>query len=156
MATERRSWGPVLRAAAWILAGLFALALWFFPDAIRRWRQSSGPYALMEKGCDPSKSACVARFADGTTVALAVSPEGAPGAVPLTFTVTATKAEAVELQGLDMNMGLLHFPLHEGSRPGEWTATGVLPVCTADRMRWRADVLLEDRAAGFELVSKQP
>lgn len=126
MATERRSWGPVLRAAAWILAGLFALALWFFPDAIRRWRQSSGPYALMEKGCDPSKSACVARFADGTTVALAVSPEGAPGAVPLTFTVTATKAEAVELQGLDMNMGLLHFPSTRARGP----VSGPPPGCS--------------------------
>jgi hypothetical protein len=145
-----------LHIAAWGLAGAAALALWLFPDAIARWRQSSGPYALMEPGCDLGKSPCTARFADGTAVSLAVSPPRAPGATPLTFTVTATKAEAVELQGLDMNMGLFHFPLHPGPGPGQWSATGVLPVCTAGRMRWRADVLLEGRAAGFELVSLQP
>lgn len=146
-------------ARSWLQGGLWGLALvavgtlWAFPDALSRLRAVGAPYAAAAPGCDPSVG-CTARFDDGVSVQLWARPQPAPPGVPVELRVTVDGPGvplAVELQGADMAMGFLRLPL-DADGDG-WAATAQLPVCTTERMRWRADVVLEDRAAGFELWS---
>jgi hypothetical protein len=150
-----------LRTGAWALAGAALMALWLFPDAIARWRRARAGYFQMDPTCRLADGPCGVDLPGGGHVRLAVEPEGAPAATPLSVRVTiegAAVPEAIELSGLDMNMGFFRHALHpapaEGA--GTWTATVVLPVCTRDRMAWRADVVLEDAVAGFVLWSEKP
>jgi protein SCO1 len=144
---------PTDAAKRWLAAGLLvavgvgAGALWFVPDVASRLRQS-GTYASAPESCRVGAEPCAAVFADGTRVVLTVEPAGLPTETPLTFRVDVHPAgpipRAVELQGVDMNMGLLRIPLDADGR-----GSGVIPLCTTDEMRWRADVVLDDRTAGF-------
>ncbi len=58
---------------------------------------------------------------------------------------------AVEIQGVEMAMGFLRLPLEP--RDGGWGLQADLPACTTDCMLRKADVVLEDRVAGFFLWS---
>lgn len=128
--------------------------LWWYPDALSRFRQASGPYAEMEASCDLAKGPCEATFPDGVVVVMAASPQPAGPSDTLEITLTVkgdAEPVAVELQGVDMAMGLFRMPVVRSGQT--WTASGPLPVCTTDRMQWRADVVLDDRVAGFFLWS---
>jgi len=152
MATaSTRAW---LQGALWFVAAAALVALWWFPDAISRLRSAGQPYAAADPSCDFAAGPCVARFPDGTEVSLQASPQPAPSGEPVALQVVvigdATPA-AVEIQGVEMAMGFLRLPLTaDGDR---WTATANLPVCTTERMQWKADVVLSDRVAGFILWS---
>lgn len=144
-APSRRS--TILAGIALGSVALVGAALWLVPDVGSRLRQL-GTYAASDPDCLLRAEPCVATFADGARVALEVDPPGLPTETPLTFTVTTEPLElrpvAIELQGVDMNMGLLRFPVDEQGR-----ATGTIPICTTSEMKWRADVVLPDRTAGF-------
>ncbi|TVQ89970.1 MAG: SCO family protein [Deltaproteobacteria bacterium] len=144
--------GPGRRAQIFAAGALIAVAvvggaLWLVPDLASRVRQL-GSYASSDPECLTRGTPCVARFPDGGTVTLTIEPEGLPTETPLTFRVHVDPPElsprAVELQGVDMNMGLLRFPLD-----AQGVATGTIPICTTTTMRWKADVILDDRTAGF-------
>jgi len=150
---------PLLRAAqlgVWFLTALLVLLLWLFPDAISRLRQLSAPYAQAPETCELAQGACTATFADGGTVTLDVEPRDVVATEPATFRVRVAGEGAptlLELQGIDMNMGLIRIPL---ARQGDvYVATSPLPACTLHRMAWRVDVLLPDRAAGFVLWTRR-
>lgn len=148
---ERRTLIAVL---VLLVLGIGAGALWAFPDAVSRLRQI-GSYASADPACDLAAEPCTATFPDGHRVTLSLSPKGAPTETPLTVEVQVDPpdlgASAVELQGLDMNMGLLRVDLSPTPAEGVYRGTVVVPVCTTDSMRWHADVLLDDRTAGFGL-----
>lgn len=146
-----------LRVAAWSIAVLAFLGLWLFPDAISRFRQSRSGYFPGDPSCDAARGPCSVAIGEDDEVRLEVKPKGAPAARPLVFLVEVdgeAQAKAIELQGVDMNMGFFRFPLHPAGEPGRWGAEGVLPVCTLDRMAWRADVVLDEAVAGFVLWSR--
>lgn len=138
-------------AVALVVLAVVAGGLWLFPDAVSRLRQL-GTYAEADPECLLDETACTATFADGSTVTLDVTPRGMPTETPLTFEVTVTGdapvPRSLELQGIDMNMGLLSVPLQPAG-DGVSRGTGVVPVCTTDRMKWHADVVMDGRTAGF-------
>ena len=147
---DRRRW---IAAGLLIAVGLGAGALWWWPDATSRLRRL-GAYAEADPACPVGDVPCVATFPEGTRVTLTVDPPGLPTETALTFRVAVDppgpRPVAVELQGVDMNMGLLRYPLDEDGR-----ATGVIPLCTTSEMRWRADVVLADRTAGFGFAVRE-
>ncbi len=175
-----RGW-RIAEWTGWMALAGVGLGLWAFPDAISRLRQASAPYAAAPAGCDAATAPCTATLA-GVPYTLRVRPDGAPSSSELTFDVQtpagtrfppdgfptdvptnvppdeppgtggAAAPTAVELSGVDMNMGVVQLPLRPVG-PGHWQAVGRLPACTLEAMRWRADVVFADRAAGFELVS---
>lgn len=142
----------LIAVGALVGVGLGAGALWLIPDAVSQVRQISTIYAESPADCDLSEGRCTADFDDGQRVHLEISPTGIPTETPLTVQVRVdppTRAPArVELQGLDMNMGLLSVPLSPAGE-GAFTGTVVVPVCTKEQMRWHADVVFDDRTAGF-------
>lgn len=143
--SERRA--RIVAGALVVVVAAAAVGLWWFPDVGSRLRQT-GTYARADPSCVLGETACTATFDDGVRVKLQVDPPGMPTETPLTFQVQVeppgSTPQAVELQGIDMNMGLLRVPLDERG-----VGTGVVPVCTTEQMRWRADVVLDDRTAGF-------
>lgn len=145
---------PMSERRAQLVAGLLVVAvataavgLWWVPDIGSRVRQT-GTYAQADPSCVLGQTACTATFDDGVQVKLQVDPPGMPTETPLTFRVQVeppgSTPQAVELQGVDMNMGLLRVPLND-----QGVGTVVVPVCTTEQMRWQADVVLDDRTAGF-------
>lgn len=130
-----------------VVAGL----LWAFPDAVSRLRQATGPHAAASTACLLEEGPCTATFADGTAVTLDITPRGLPTETPLTLAVSVEGEgvpDHVEIQGIDMNMGLITTPLK--ARPdGSYAGTAIIPVCTTDQMQWHADVVLDGRTAGF-------
>jgi protein SCO1/2 len=139
--------GVVLPSVVLGLLALVAGGLALFPDVVSRVRQQ-GTYARAPEACRVGWEPCTATFLDGSTVTLSIEPQGLPTETPLTFRVdvqgAAARPVALELQGVDMNMGIVRFPLD-----GDGRGTGVIPLCTTSEMRWRADVVLSDRTAGF-------
>lgn len=133
---------------------LLGLSLVAFPDLVSRFRQRVNPYAAMPPECDLGSGACTATFPDGQEVVLRVSPQSLRHQDPLTLTVQVegrAQPQSVELQGADMPMGLVKLPL--SADHDLWSATGHLPACSTERMQWRADVILDDRVAGFTFWS---
>jgi hypothetical protein len=138
----------------WVVAIVAVGGLWWFPDAISRLRTLGAPYAEAEPGCDLAVGPCTAAFPDGTEVQLRAFPQPAGPEDPVQVSVTvkgASRPVALEVQGADMAMGFLRLPLVEAD--GHWSVSASLPACTTAQMRWKADVVLEDRVAGFFLWS---
>jgi hypothetical protein len=93
-------------------------------------------------GCDLRDGPCTAELQGGGRLTLSVTPRGIPTAAPLTFTITGdVSAEAVVLQGAEMEMGLTRLPVVSG------TARGYLPVCTRRTMLWQVEVVLSGGGA---------
>ncbi len=164
--TERPAEGPAaaprrsrlrlgLELVGWATFVAVIGLLWAFPDAVSRVRASFGPYLLAPEGCDPAAAPCEAAFADGARVRLRVHPEAPRGGEPLIVQVELDGDPAtpvVELQGLDMPMGLIQVPLT--AQGPSWVGQVVLPVCATERMTWRADVRFGERAVGFTLTTR--
>lgn len=130
------------------------------PDWVGRLRGASGEVASAPAGCDPSVTACAARFSDGAIVRLSAS--SSQGGVPLRWTVQVEGDLAptvVEASGLEMNMGLPRAMLRTAGE-GTWTGEVVLPACSEPRMRWQVDVLATaggaDRVARFAFTATKP
>ena len=128
--------------------------LWFFPDAISRLRTAGVPYAEADRSCDFAQGPCEAVFDDGVRVTLHAGPQPVPQGESVTLQVEVggdSEPQAIEIQGAEMAMGFLRLPLEpSGTR---WILHTELPACATDRMLWKADVVLDDRVAGFHLWS---
>lgn len=146
--------GRWIQGALWLLAIVAVGTLWWFPDALSRLRTLGTPYAEASEGCDLAMGPCSARFSDGVVVSLTADPQPARSGETVDLAVEVDGVStpvALELQGADMAMGFLRHPLV--AEDGRWTLSTALPVCSTDRMRWKADVVLDDRVAGFFLWS---
>lgn len=144
----------VAEAVLWAVAIGAVAGLWLFPDAISRLRAMGAPYAEADVSCSLAAGPCQVRFDDGTVVTMTASPQpaGPEDAVTVHVEVAgASTPTALEIQGVEMAMGFLRLPF-EPVQQG-WALTATLPVCTTERMLWKADVVLDDRVAGFFLVS---
>lgn len=123
-----------------------------------RWMQ---PPALVsgavEPGCDLHRGPCTARFADGGSLQVDVTPRPVPLVTPITVEVrlAGMSAESVEVDfhSPDMYMGYNRRPLALQA-DGRYIGRAVLPVCVRDRMRWQLQVIARTpkgaRGARFE------
>lgn len=143
---------PVSRAevGAWglfLAAGALLIAL---PGLPRRVQHLTTDLVEAPASCALADGPCSAAFDDGSRVTLAVTPGRAPADTPLDLAVTVAgdlHPTHIVLTGADMAMGRYEIPLApDGER---WTARTALPVCTTGAMRWRFDVVADDRVAGF-------
>lgn len=157
MTTTESGLARALTWGAWGLLMTGVVVVWLFPEAPARLQRAWQPTAWMEDGCDLRQSACTARFADGVEITLAVDPPHAPAVTPLSFQVDVhgpLVPTHIKLLSLDMWMGEVSIPLSPASdAQGRWYGETTLPVCTADRMQWRAHVAVGDRLALFDLWS---
>jgi hypothetical protein len=126
---------PIIGAAA----SLLALRAWeiVHPRVLAE--------AAADVGCDLHGGPCRARFPDGASVTLAIAPRPIRPATPLDVEVRVTALDAdgaeVDFTSPDMNLGFNRATL-AAAAGGSFGGRARLPVCTFDRMRWRANVLL--------------
>lgn len=131
---------PAVGVAALALAAALGWRLWpvLFPAPAFK--------AEQESNCDLNRSACRAVFADGSQVRLRIEPHPIPALKPLQLHLEADSIEinraAIGISGIEMNMGYFHYPLQTDGK-GRFSGTGVLPVCTWERMPWQAVVDLD-------------
>lgn len=101
--------------------------------------------APMDGDCDLRAGPCSAMFPDGVRVTFELLPRHIPLVQELRVGVRIEGIEASEVEvdfaGVDMNMGFNRAQL-DSVGPGEFSGTGVLPVCVRNRMSWEAKVLL--------------
>jgi hypothetical protein len=99
--------------------------------------------------CDLRAGPCEAAFPDGGLVTFEISPAHIPTTQKLFLKVGTKGVDArqveVDFAGADMNMGFNRVALRFVG-PGEFTGTGMLPVCVRARMTWEARVLLHTEA----------
>jgi hypothetical protein len=101
--------------------------------------------ASLDGDCDLRAGPCKVVFSNGEGVAFELLPRHIPLVQELRLRVRTEGIDAsdveVDFSGVDMNMGFNRVHLAPVG-PGEFSGTGVLPVCVRDRMSWEAKVLL--------------
>ncbi|MCU7931533.1 MAG: hypothetical protein KZQ90_12095 [Candidatus Thiodiazotropha sp. (ex Codakia rugifera)] len=102
--------------------------------------------AAVDPACDLRAGPCVTQLEDGSLVSFSIEPRELPVVKPLQLQVSLQGLEAdqieVDFSGVDMNMGFNRIKLKNGSA-GEFTGSGMLPVCVWDAMEWEAQVLID-------------
>jgi hypothetical protein len=102
--------------------------------------------AFVDPACDLHAGECLARLADGATVALDIEPRPIEMLRPLQVRVRteglAVTAAEVDFVGIDVYMGYNRTRLAPADA-GRYEAQAMLPVCTEQRMTWEARVLLD-------------
>jgi hypothetical protein len=150
----------------WVLAGFLFLAVvvvaWIKVSPILN--PTLVAVAPLNNRCDLRAGSCEVAFPQtGARVAFEVTPRQIPVAEKLRLAVRTEGVEArtveVDFAGVDMNMGYNRARL-EQTGPGEFSGTGMLPVCVRDRMTWEARVLLQTQlgliAAPFRFETFRP
>jgi hypothetical protein len=135
----------------WTLFALLFLALcvavWIKMEPILN--PDVAAVATSRPDCDLRAGPCEATFPDGGLVTLEISPAHIPTTQKLRLKVRTKGVDArqveVDFAGADMNMGFNRVALSSDG-PGEFTGTGMLPVCVRARMTWDARVLLHTKA----------
>lgn len=101
--------------------------------------------AEMTSACDLLQEACTARFGDGSTLTLSVTPRPPSARQPITFNLHADGLSATEarilLRGTEMNMGDFATPLLNMGN-GLFGGDISLPMCIRDRMTWSVTAVL--------------
>ncbi|WP_328986089.1 hypothetical protein [Thiorhodovibrio winogradskyi] len=121
--------------------------------------------------CDLGQRPCIAEFADGGQITLAIAPAGVPLVTPLQLDVRLARMSApqrveVDFRGVDMDMGHNRFALRAVVDPDQrapasysYRGDGILPICVRQRMWWEARVLLFEpegiRAAAFRFETRR-
>jgi hypothetical protein len=81
-------------------------------------------------------------------------PQAVPLMRPLQLAVEAVgldlRAVAVEIRGLNMDMGLNRTLLKQ-SQTGRWSGETILPLCSQRQMQWEAAVRLDAEQGRFEV-----
>ena len=112
----------------------------------------------LDSECRLNQGACQRTLEQGGAVQFAVGPQPILGAAPLYFELDVEDLDirraAVDLSGVDMNMGSYRFEL-EVDAQGRYRAEGILPVCVRNRMVWRADLWLQTRKRGLLRIPYQ-
>ncbi|MCU7885577.1 MAG: hypothetical protein KZQ82_15405 [Candidatus Thiodiazotropha sp. (ex Lucinoma annulata)] len=102
--------------------------------------------AALDPACDLRAGPCVTQLEDGGLVSFSIEPRELPVVKPLQLQVSLQGMQAekieVDFSGVDMNMGFNRVKLNSGST-GEFTGSGMLPVCVWDAMEWEAQVLID-------------
>ena len=100
--------------------------------------------APLDSSCDLQKAPCQGVFPDGSRITLAILPWPLQALQPLQIQVLAEgmdpQSVEVDFTGLGMYMGYNRAHLKRVS-PGEYSGSGMLALCTHNRMVWEATVL---------------
>jgi hypothetical protein len=129
---------------------LVALAGGAFLTA-RHWQGGETEYRRLNPGagCELQQGSCL-QPVEGGSVRLSISPPDIPLMQTLDMRVELDglepRAVAVEIHGLNMDMGL-NRTLLQPSGSGAWGGQTILPICTLRRMDWEAVVRLDDGEA---------
>ena len=151
----------VLGLVGWGLFIGLLIGLWRHPGLLAQVLHRGSEKAFSDPArCDLTTAPCVATFADGLQVRLAVQPSGFSAGQVLSWQVAVDPAgesappvavSALEVTGVSMPMGLTTINMQ--SVDAGWQGQGTLPMCTASIMAWQADVVLrvggQERVAGF-------
>lgn len=131
------------------------------------WGLGALPWSVQQAspvtGCDVLRQSCIARFPDGTTLALQLVPQGASASSALGVAMQAggfaPRSVGLDLDGETMAMGPNHLDLQLGG-DGRWRGQAALSACLSGRMAWvatlRARAGLGERVARFQFVSGDP
>lgn len=117
----------------------------------RHWQAGETEYRRLnpQAGCALEEGACTQPVAGGS-VRLAIDPPEVPIMQTLDLRVEVEglgpRAVAVEIHGLNMDMGLNRTPLQPAG-DGVWLGQTILPICTLRRMDWEALVRLDGSEA---------
>ncbi len=156
MSEDTRLW---LINAAVAATLLLAASAWLF------WPEAEPVVVELESdpGCDLRAGPCELTAADGTRVRFGIEPRDIPvgQTLQLSVEIDGQPAEraAVDINGVDMDMGLRPYPLTstDGRR---FTGPGGLNFCSRGIMEWEARVKLrqEDRelVAPFRFITVAP
>ena len=110
--------------------------------------QPPGPYILSpEAGCDLHQGACRAAVAAGdAAITLRIAPLSIPLLDELQLDVRlegiAARRVEVQFRGIDVDMGLLRYPLQAAGRD-VFQGPAWLSVCSQRRMTWEALVVAD-------------
>jgi hypothetical protein len=114
----------------------------------RHWQAGETEYRRLnpEAGCELRQGDCL-QPVPGGSVRLSVDPPDIPLMQTLDLRVRVEgfgpRAVAVEIRGLNMDMGL-NRTLLEPVGEGDWRGQTILPICTLRRMDWEAVVRLDN------------
>ena len=102
--------------------------------------------APLDPHCDLRRGPCTSSLPGGGVLTFEITPHDIPLVQPLelkveTRGVSATAAE-VDFSGVEMYMGF-NRPTLQAQAQNRFSGSGILPVCTRNRMEWEARVLLD-------------
>lgn len=156
MSASSRMWLINIALAALLLA---AAAAWLFspgpePQVVR---------LQIDPDCDLRAGPCELVAQDGTRVRFAIAPRDIPVGKTLQLSVEVDGAPAdrvaVDINGVDMDMGLRPYPL-ESADGHRFSGPGGLNFCSRGIMEWEARVLVHqgDRelVAPFRFITEAP
>jgi hypothetical protein len=119
-------------------------------------------YVPLDKSCDLQHGACSYNLPGGGHVTFSIEPRPIPVLRPVKLAVTVqnirVKKVDVDFTGVDMMMGF-NRPQLQAVGVGRFIGETTLPICTRNRMAWRATLLVETDgklvAAPFEFVTSR-
>ncbi len=99
-----------------------------------------------DPSCDLQQKNCSLLTPDGAQISLLIANRPIPMVKPFQIKVQVSNMDvqevAVDFKGIGMDMGPNNITL-EQLTPGEFSGTGILPVCVRNHMEWRADVYIK-------------
>lgn len=132
----------VFAVAGIIAVGVVALL------AARHWQSRGAEYVrpALATGCELQNGRCRQALESGA-VTFVIDPPGVPLMKSLALAVlpeqvSAVVGIAVEIRGLNMEMGLNRTVLQRDAE-GVWRGETILPICSQRRMEWEAAVLID-------------
>jgi len=143
------------RASVTLTAVGFVLVAGLTFFLARDWQSREPPYhrVAAAEGCDLRAGPCRQTVAGGAVV-FSIMPQAVPLMRPLQLAVEAVgldlRAVAVEIRGLNMDMGLNRTLLKQ-SQTGRWSGETILPLCSQRQMQWEAAVRLDAEQGRFEV-----
>ena len=141
---------PTRAGSVLTFAALVALAVGAFLFA-RHWQAGETVYRRLNPaaGCELEQGSCL-QPVEGGSVRLVIDPPEIPIMQTLDLRVEVEglepRAVAVEIHGLNMDMGL-NRTLLQPDGEGAWSGQTILPICTLRRMDWEAVVRLDGSEA---------
>ncbi|WP_184415102.1 SCO family protein [Rhodocyclus tenuis] len=137
-------------ALAVALVALVGGGAWLAPQLLKG---DAAPDKLPTPACDINAASCRVALPDGGSVELSITPRPIPTLTPLAVTAdvsgSSMRALALDLAGVDMDMGpnraaLVPLP----DQPERFSGSTQLPICSTGQMLWQATLQLADARGG--------
>ncbi|MFW1677192.1 hypothetical protein ACFVYJ_05345 [Pontibacter sp. JAM-7] len=127
----------------------------------RHWLPANNTPLSVSPDCDISQQACTARDSQ-QAIALEILTRPVTSMVPLDIMVNLENIPAqnvtLNLQGVDMYMGIHQVALSPTTNPAQWQGELTLAICTTGEMRWQATVIAhhadKQTLANFEFSAR--
>ena len=133
----------------YLLPALVLMAVAFAAGHWIRDRHTGEPDHVLalvpDLSCNLRAGPCRLPLPDGGGVELDILPRSLAPMAPLQLEVRVSgallEARWIEFAGINMDMGFNRASLTRRA-PGQFTGSGMIPVCVSDRMIWEARVML--------------